>query len=239
MLESNPGSTCPEIDQRSHEQARTDEQRERHRHLRHEQRRGKARARRARTAAGRRTLGIPGGAQGREHTDGDSGRRSRDERERDDGPVELGRKRQPDHALEQVSGQKTGRASEYRHDGVLGEYLAHQPATRGTERAPHGDLPLPRRRERQRQIREVGADDQQHDGDQRSQNGQRGPEHRQRIVGATRAGHDLQARYPLTQAVRDRLLPVLSGAACRAWPPPRPGRPARTQARGWPEPGLS
>ena len=73
----------------------------------------------------------------------------------------------------------------------------------------HGNLALALRRERQRQIREVGAHDHHHDADQHAENGQRSAEHGQRIVGATGPGHDLQARNPLTETPRERLLPVL------------------------------
>ena len=53
------------------------------------------------------------------------------------------------------------RAAAREHD-ALGQHLREQPAAPGPEGGANGDLFLPRRRAREEQVRQVGADDEHH-----------------------------------------------------------------------------
>ena len=57
------------------------------------------------------------------------------------------------------------RAADRREQQALGQQLPDQPPARRAERQPDRHLFLPGRRARQQQVRDVGADDQQHQGD--------------------------------------------------------------------------
>ena len=58
-------------------------------------------------------------------------------------------------------------AAKHRKQDALGEQLLNEPRTRRTKRGPDGDLALPCVRARERQIRNVGARDQEDDADGR------------------------------------------------------------------------
>ncbi len=69
--------------------------------------------------------------------------------------------------------QQAERAAGRREQHALGQELPHQARAAGAQRAANGNLPLPDRRAREQQVRDVGAGDQQHEADRGEQRQQR------------------------------------------------------------------
>ena len=68
-----------------------------------------------------------------------------------------------------------GDAAQCAQDQALGQELADQPSPAGSERRPDGELALPRGAGGQQQVGQVGAGDEQHDADGRSEHQQAAP----------------------------------------------------------------
>jgi len=65
------------------------------------------------------------------------------------------------------------RAGEHRQHQALGEGLTDQPAARGAQRAPHRDFLAPGHRPVEKQVRHVGAGDEEQKADGAEQDEQR------------------------------------------------------------------
>jgi len=173
--------------QAADQQARADEQQQRHRHLRRDQRAAQSLLRcAARLAAAgslqRRRQIDPRRAQRRREAEADAGEHAdRDEKHQDTQvgrQIEPDRRRtQPDHAEQgshaPVGDADAGQRTERREHHALGEQLTHQPGAAAADRQAHADLAAARRGARQQQIRDVGARDHEHEGDDRHDDAKR------------------------------------------------------------------
>ena len=74
---------------------------------------------------------------------------------------------------------------------ALREHLTHDPAARRTERAPDRNLLLAPRAAHEQQVRDVRADDREHDADGDDEHSQRRRNGRRQLV---ERAHDLEAR---------------------------------------------
>ena len=110
---------------------------------------------------------IAGAAQRRRDAEHDAGDPGDHGDEGEDAPVE---RRHADRSARQqllapVADEDAERAAHRREQQALGQQLANQTPARRAERQPDRDLLLPRRRAREQQVGDVGADDQQHQRD--------------------------------------------------------------------------
>ena len=133
----------------------------------------------------------------------------------------------------------------------LDEELADQPPARRAERAPNGELPVPRRRLRQEQVRHVRARDQEQEPDRAQQDQQRRARRaRERVL--ERHGHPVleqivallvrlfvdPPRDRADVAIRLRDRHAVAQARDRAVVVRRPARVLAVQLGGHPEIGL-
>ena len=82
-------------------------------------------------------------------------------------------KRGGDHAQQRKGENESGCPSDQSHDDALGEELPDDPQPAGAERHPDADLAAPRAGAREQQVAEIGACDEQHEGNRRQQEQQR------------------------------------------------------------------
>ena len=71
---------------------------------------------------------------------------------------------------------KPQRRAPHRKHRTLGEYLADQSSSPCAQRAAHGEFLAPRRRSRQREVRQIYANDEQNKSDRRPQHDERPPQ---------------------------------------------------------------
>ncbi len=199
----------PEILQRPEKQPRAHEEHERDGHLGDEQRpaqdalRGCNAARvlfeRGAHVAARR-------AEGGRDAEDNAGHEGDAEHEHEHAPVQqrrlpLGTRQQ---LFAPVAHENAEAAADRREQQAFGQQLANHPQPRRTEREPDRQFLLTRRRAGEQQVRDIRADDQQHQKDDDAEN-RRGPQlARTDVVDSAAARFDLQTRDFGPGSVRHR-----------------------------------
>ncbi len=70
--------------------------------------------------------------------------------------------------------RQSARAADAREDEALGEQLAHEPRASGAERGADRELAVARGRPREQEVGDVGAGNEEHEGDGAGEDEQRG-----------------------------------------------------------------
>ncbi len=166
-----------EVVQGAKEQGRPAQEHQRQRDLSHDQGLPHAQpcARCRGTSAVRRLARVDAGRVQRRQDAEQEARHHRDSgREREHPRVEARLQHQAGAAVREHAHEKRdappgkenpGRGSERHQHRSLREHLPDQPAPAGADRQPHRDFASPRAPARQQKVRDVGAADQEHDGD--------------------------------------------------------------------------
>ena len=187
VVPDEPGVERRQVAERSNEQQRADDERQRQRDLHDDEQAAQLETlmRVGRSAASRlhhRCRVHARGSKRRDDTEDHARRRCDEPDERVHAPVVLHREEdsfalrrdgRDEHAREPLCEQRAGHGAAPGEERALGRHLPHNPAAGRAEREPHRHLALARDRARQHQVRQIRAGDQQDEGRCREEQPQR------------------------------------------------------------------
>ena len=177
MIRAVAGVDAQQLDERLEQQAGADDEHERDGHLGGDEHAAEpAPARRAgaarRVLERRRQIGA-GAVQGGHETEHEARRHGQQGREAQHARIDADRVEAggghgaggDDGSYAPRGEEGAGGAARRGEDHRLGEHLAYEPGRARPERRAHGDFATASRRAREREVRHVGARDEQHEGD--------------------------------------------------------------------------